>query len=419
MPMDSLRALSATPAPPLRRAAAPTPASEPEPDRLAAFRDYAKAQRLQEGDFLDGVRRILDDPAPSPPKADRPEALLRLLKAYPPTPGRTLLGSSHAEVLAAVDNMLAAPKSDVERLGMTITAYVSSFRETETVEAKYRRADAPLASYLEALDDYIDLCQRVGKGFDKPPGDLGSVRFGGVSAFQVVYQNLYKEPEMTALFREFLPEVGRSDYALHLARVSRDASPEARAELTAAFRAVKEESQSSDQAWRCLRLAMDVRKPGERVDALALDFHEAWAAGSRDVFALNKEYQGLVIPKVEPLVLRAAEERAPGESVVPRVRALLEGYFLTGSFDAEATLQGAFDRGFPPGSVPAESREALQDRFRQSVGERRRKGVKPDLAFERAVDELRLLMAPPQTPGRIDEDGRRVRIGDVELDVRS
>lgn len=417
--MDSLRALSATPAPLPRRPAAPTaPSAEPEPDRLTPFRDYAKAQRLQEGDFLEGVRRILDDPAPSPPRADRAEALLRLLKAYPPTPGRTLLGSSHAEVLASIDNMLAPPKNEVEQKGMTITAYVTSFRESDTVEAVYRRADKPVASYLEAVDDYIDLCQRVGKGFDKPPGDLGSVRFGGVSAFQVVYQNLYKEPEMTGLFREFLPVVGRSDYALHLARVSRGWTPEARQELGAAFRAVKEKSQSSDEAWRCLRLAMDVRKPGEQVDALALDFHEAWAAGSRDVFALNRTYQGLVIPKVEPLVLRAAEEHAPGESIVPRVRTLLEGYFLTGSFDAEATLQGAFDKGFPAGSVPPESRGALRDRFEQSVDERRRRGVKPAEAFDLAVDELRLLMAPPQTPGRIEEDGAHVRIGEIELDVR-
>lgn len=417
--MDSLRSLSAQSAPVARRPAAPAaPPPEPQDDRLAPFRDYAKAQRLQEGDFLDGVRQILDDPAPSPPKADRAQALLRLLKAYPPTPGRTLLGSSHRDVLASVADMLAPPKNEVEQKGMTITGYVTSFRESETIEAKYRRADVPVGTYLEAVDDYIDLCQRVGRGFDKAPGDLGSVRYGGVSAFQVVYQNLYKEPVMTGLFRDFLSSVGRSDYALHLARVSRDWTPQARQELSTTFRAVKEKSQSADEAWRCLRLAMDVRKPGEDLQALALDFHEAWTAGTRDVLALNKAYQGLVIPKVEPLVLRAAEEHQPGQSIVPRLRTLLEGYFLTGSMEADATLQGAFDKGFPAGSVPTESREGLLDRFKQSVDERRRRGVKPDEAFARALEDVQILVAQPLPPGRIEEDGRHVRIGEIELDVR-
>lgn len=419
--MDPLRPLSAPSAPQYRRpvASATGESAAPPPDRLAPFRDYAREQRLQEGEFLESVGRILDDPAPRPPRADRAEALLRLLKAFPPTPGRTLLGSSHADVLTSIDDLLAPPKNEVEREGMTITAYVSSFREKDTLEVKYRRADEPVASYLEAVDDYIDLSRRVGEGFGKRPGDLGEVRYGGISALQVVYQHLYREPVMTGLFREFLPDVGRSDHALHLARVSKDSTPEARRELGATFRAVKAESQSTDEAWRCLRLAMDVRQPGEPLEPLALDLHEAWSAGTRDAVALNKRYQGLTLPKIEPLVLKVAEERKPGEAVAPRVRRLLEDYFLTGSYDAEGTLKGAFDQGFPQGSVPDDQRAGLEDRFRRSVEERRLRGVKPEEAFALSLEDLRLLAAPPPAaPGRIEDTGRTVRIGDIELPVR-
>lgn len=394
----------------------PTPSG---PD-LTAFREYARARGLREDDFLDGVRTLLADPAPSPPAEDRPQALLRLLEAFPPAAGRTLLGSCHREVLTSIHEMLAPPKNDVERKGMTVTGYVTSYRDAETIEVKTRRADQPVAPYLQAVDDYIALAKLVGKGFQKPEGNLAEVRYGAVSAFQVEYLNLYREPVMTGLFREFLPEVGRSDYALHLARTTRDWSPAERQVLRDAHGAVKSRS-GGDQAWRSTRLAMDCRQPGEDLPHLALEIDRAWSEGNREATRLNKEFPGLRMPKLEPLVLSATETRPPGASPVPQVLRTLEGYFLTGTMEGLAPLDRALEEAFPAATVPPALRERLEDQLLESVKARRRQGLDPETSLQRAVEDCRILVAPAgetADPGTIEADGEHVRIGGISLEIR-
>ena len=425
--MEPIRFVPPSPVGPRRAPATPAeapPASEPrsrafEPSpELVPFQDYARARGLREDDFLQGVRTLLSDPAPSPPREDRPQALRTLLEAFPPAPGRTLLGSSHREVLASIDEMRGPATSDLQRKGMTSTGYLATHRPEETLEVKYRRPDAPLTTYLQAVEDYVALARLVESGLRREPGDLAEVRHAAAGAFQVEYQHLYREPVMTGLFREFLGEVGRSDHALQLARLARDLEPSQRQEIRQAHASVRERS-GADAAWVATRLAMDCRRPGEGLPWLAGELDRGWVEGSNEAVRLNREFPGLGMPRLGPLLVAAAETREGGASPVPGLFRTLEGYFLTGSPQGMAPLVAAFDAAFPPQRLEPVLRGKLLDQAVDSLKVRRRQGLDPETSMKRALEDVRLLLGTgTDSPGTIEEEGSRIRIGGISREVR-
>lgn len=418
---------SPAPVGPRRAPAAPAaepPASEPrsrafEPSpELVAFRDYARARGLREDDFLEGVRTLLSDPAPSPPREDRARALRTLLEAFPPTPGRTLLGSPHREVLASIDEMRGPATSELQRKGMTTTGYLATHRPEETLVVEYRRPEALLTTYMQAVEDYVALARLVEGGLRREPGGLAEVRHAAAAAFQVEYQHLYREPVMTGLFREFLGEVGRSDHALQLARLARDLEPSRRQGIREAHAAVRERS-GADAAWVATRLAMDCGRPGEELPWLARELDRGWVEGSNEAVRLNREFPGLGMPRIGPLLVAAAGSREGGASPVPVLFRILEGYFLTGSPQGMEPLVQAFDAAFPPERLEPVLRGKLLDQAVDSLKVRRRQGLDPETSMKRALEDVRLLLgAGTDTPGTIEEEGTQVRIGGISLQVR-
>ncbi len=344
---------------------------------------------------------------------------MRLLEAFPPPAGTPLARCPHKEVLASIADMLEPPKNDVERTGMTTTSYVTSFRPDETTVVKVRRADVPPGTFMEAVDDYITLAKLVGTGFQKRPGDLADVRYGAVSAFQVEYQNLYREPVMTGLFRDFVERVGRSDYALTLAQATRDWSPEDRQGLKDALAAVRDRA-GNDEAWRCVRLAMETRRPGEDIRDLAVDIDRTWSGATGQSTRLHDEFPGVPWPKLESLMLAAAEKRPTGEAPSAEFQRLLEGYYLTGRTEGLAPLVEALRTAFPAEGVPPALRQKVTDQFFESVKARRRQGLEPQTAIQRSLEDCRILVnpSPVETPGTIRRDGERVQIGGISLEVR-
>lgn len=432
LPMDPIR-LSNPPSP-ASRAPRPVASSEGQGmgpqgaspsvrEDLAAFQAYARARGLSEDALLPGVQAILDSPGPLPSRQDRAPALLTLLEVFPPPKGVPLSRCPHKEVLEYLADMLVPPRNDVERKGMTTTSHVTTYRPEETTVVHVRRADTPPGSFLEAVEDFVAVAGLVGKGFRRErPDNLADVRYGAQEALRVEYQGFYRDPALTPIFRGFVSEVGRSNYAWTLVQETRDWPDSERQALCQAHSAVHQRS-GSDQAWRCMRLAMTTRQPGESFESLALDIDQAWAKALVESPRLASEYPGLPALKLEPVMVRAAEERPAGEGPSQRMGDLVEGYYLTGRLEGMAPLREALEQAYPVPGLPPELRGKIADTFYDSVRSRRRQGLDPETSLKRALEDCRILLTPTspgsrETPGTIERDGEHVRIGGIKLDVR-
>ncbi len=397
--------------------------SAPAREDLAPFQAYARSHGLAEEAVLPGVLAILDSPASLPARQDRAPALLTLLEAFPPPKGVALSRGPHKEVLEYLADMLVPPKNDVERKGMTTTSHVTTYRPEETTVVHVRRADTPPGTFLEAVEDFVAMAALVGKGFRREnPENLADVRYGAQEALRVEYQGLYRDPVLTPIFRGFVAEVGRSNYALTLAQETRDWPESERESLRQAHSAVHQRS-GSDQAWRCMRLAMTSRQPGESFTSLALDIDQAWERALIDSPRQAAEYPGLPPLKLEPVMVRAAEDRSPGQSPAQRMEDLVEGYHLTGRMEGMAPLSEALEKAFPASTLPAAVRSKVAETFFDSVRSRRRQGLDPETSLKRALEDCRILVSPSSrtsggTPGTIERADDHVKIGGIKLDIR-